>query len=141
MSLPFDDRTLLAGCALIAIVATAGSLYFSEVMGLYPCELCWFQRIGMYPLVVVLVAASHENRLAVWRTALPLSVGGGIVSVYHSFIQLTPSAACSVGGCGTIQFELFGLLSIPNLALVAFSMISVGLVACALRQRSAERRS
>ena len=129
-----DDRLLLAGCALTAIVATVGSLYFSEVMGLYPCELCWLQRIGMYPLAVVLVVALHENRLAVWRTALPLSVGGGIVSIYHSSIQLTSSAACSVGGCGTVQFELFGLLSIPNLALVAFSMISIGLAACAFRQ-------
>jgi disulfide bond formation protein DsbB len=133
-----DDRTLLAACAAVATVATAGSLYFSEVMGLYPCDLCWIQRIGMYPLVVVLAVGASEERIEVWRTALPLSVGGGLVSAYHSAVQLTPSTTCSAGGCGAVQFELFGLLSIPNLALVAFTMISVGLVAGALRNRRRE---
>lgn len=135
---PPDDRTLLAAAAAIATVATAGSLYFSEVMGLYPCDLCWIQRIAMYPLVVVLAVGAYENRIAVWRTALPLSVGGGVVSAYHSLVQLTPNSTCSAGGCGTVQFELFGLLSIPNLALVAFSLISVVLVAGAFRS-GAER--
>jgi len=89
-----ETRTELILCALVASVATAGSLCFSEVMGLYPCELCWFPRIAMYPLVVVFAVAADERRSGVWRTALPLSVGGG---------------------CENVQFELFGLLSIPNL--------------------------
>lgn len=122
-------RTILAACAVVATVATGGSLYFSEVMGLYPCDLCWIQRIGMYPLVVVLGVAAYEDRIGVWRTALPLSIGGGVVSAYHSYIQLTPAASCSLdGGCTTVQYELFGVLSIPNLALIAFSLVTLGLV-------------
>lgn len=131
-----STRTVLAACTLLATVATAGSLYFSEVMGLYPCDLCWIQRIGMYPLVVVLAVATYENRIAVWRTALPLSVGGAAVAAYHSHLQTTPSTTCSIGGgCESVQYELFGLLSIPNLALLAFVGISVGLVAGALWDR------
>ena len=129
-------RTILVACTAVAAVATGGSLYFSEVLGLYPCDLCWIQRIGMYPLVVVLGVAAYEDRIGVRRTALPLSVGGGLVAAYHSYIQLTPAASCSLdGGCTSVQYELFGLLSIPNLALIAFSLISIGLVFGARRRR------
>jgi disulfide bond formation protein DsbB len=90
----------------------------------------------MYPLVVVLGVAAYEDRIGVWRTALPLSIGGGVVAVYHSYIQRTPGGSCSLnGGCGSVQYELFGVFSIPNLALVAFSLISVGLVVGAYRHR------
>ncbi len=131
-----QTRSVLAACTLLATVATAGSLYFSEAMGLYPCDLCWVQRIGMYPLVVVLAVGTYEDRIAVWRTALPLSVGGAAVAAYHSSLQTTPSATCSIGGgCESVQYELFGLLSIPNLALLAFVGISVGLGVGALRSR------
>ncbi len=122
-------RTVLLACTVVAAIATGGSLYFSEVVGLYPCDLCWIQRIGMYPLVVVLGVAAYEDRIAVWRTALPLSFVGGVVSAYHSYIQRTSTASCSLGGgCTSVQYELLGLLSIPNLALIAFSMVSIGLV-------------
>lgn len=121
-------RVTLAVCTTIAAVATAGSLYFSEVLALYPCELCWFQRVAMYPLVVVLGVATVESRIAVWRTALPLAVGGGTIATYHSYIQrASAGASCSVGGCGSVQYELFGVLSIPNLAALAFALIAVGL--------------
>jgi disulfide bond formation protein DsbB len=136
MTTSITDRSILAACTLVATVATVGSLYFSEVVGLVPCRLCWFQRIGMYPLVVVLAVATYEDRIAVWRAALPLSIGGAAVAAYHSSLQLRPTATCSVGGgCGSVQYELFGLLSIPNLALVAFALISVGLAAGAFRRR------
>lgn len=123
-----SDRRLLFACTIVGAVATGGSLYFSEVMGLHPCELCWIQRIGMYPLVVILGVATYEDRIGVWRTGLPLSVGGGAIAAYHSYIQRTTAATCSVGGCGSVQYELFGLFSIPNLSLIAFSLISLGLV-------------
>lgn len=129
-----DSRTLLAACTVVAAVATAGSLYFSEVMGLFPCDLCWVQRIGMYPLVVVLGVAAYENRAEVWRTVLPLSIGGGFVSAYHSYLQSTPTSACTVGGgCESVQYELFGVLSIPNLAFIAFILITIGVVGAAVQ--------
>lgn len=135
MTQPSASRTILAACTAVAAVATAGSLYFSEVLGLYPCELCWIQRIGMYPLVVVLGVAAYEDRVGVRRTALPLAVGGGAVAAYHSYLQSRPAATCSTGGCGSVQFELLGLLSIPNLSLLAFSSIAAGLALTAVRSR------
>jgi len=136
---PSASRTILAACTAVATVATAGSLYFSEVLGLYPCELCWVQRIGMYPLVVVLGVATYEDRVGVRRTALPLAAGGGVVAAYHSYLQTRPAATCSTGGCGSVQFELLGLLSIPNLSLVAFSLIAVGLALASVPVRTRRR--
>ena len=125
-------RLPLLLCTVVGTIATGGSLYFSEVMGLSPCELCWIQRVGMYPLVVLLGVAVYENRSDVWRTALPLSAGGGIVAAYHSYLQRASTGGCSLDGrCGSIQYELFGVLSIPNLSLLAFTIITFVLVVVA----------
>jgi disulfide bond formation protein DsbB len=131
-----DSRLPLAGSTLVAVVATAGSLYFSEVLGLIPCELCWFQRVLMYPLVLVVGVAALENRPGVYRTALPLSVLGTAVAAYHSWIQISGgSGTCSLGGgCASVQYRVLGL-SIPNLSLVAFVLISLGLLVIAFRGR------
>jgi len=130
------DRLLLGSVTLVAAVATVGSLYFSEAMGLVPCDLCWVQRILMYPLVVVLGVATLEGRTAVWRTGLPLSLSGVVVAAYHSYLQLSPNATCTLdGGCTTILWQGFGVFTIPRLALVAFLLISVGLIGAALLDR------
>jgi len=132
-------RRLLVGCTLVAAVATAGSLYFSEIVGLVPCELCWYQRILIYPLIVILGVAAYETRSEVWRTALPLSVLGIGVSAYHTVLQLTPTAQCSLGiGCGAIQWEGLGLFTIPRLALLAFVLVSAGLGVLAVIDRRDE---
>ncbi len=127
-----SERALLGGATAIALVATLGSLSLSEGMGLVPCELCWYQRILMYPLVVVLGVAAWERRERVYRTALPLSVAGTGIAAYHSWIQATAvggSAGCSIGGCGAILFRLEPLgLTIPNLSLVAFLLVTVALL-------------
>jgi disulfide bond formation protein DsbB len=126
------DRHLLAAGAFVALVATAGSLYLSEVMGLYPCDLCWYQRILMYPLVVVLGIAAYEQRATVFRTVLPLSVGGIVVAGYHSWLQATSDGSCSFGGgCAAIQYRLEPLgLTVPNLALTAFVLVTVAAAVC-----------
>jgi disulfide bond formation protein DsbB len=122
---------MLAGGTLVAVVATAGSLYFSEILGLIPCELCWYQRILMYPLVLVVGVAALEDRPGVYRTALPLSVAGASVAAYHSYVQVAvESTTCTVGGCGSVQFRLLGL-TIPNLSLVAFVLLSLLLLVAA----------
>ncbi|WP_435078286.1 disulfide bond formation protein B [Halococcus sp. AFM35] len=129
-----DTRPVLAAGTLVAVVATAGSLYFSEVLGLIPCELCWYQRILMYPLVLVVGVAALEDRPDVYRSALPLSALGTVVAAYHSYVQVAvESTTCTVGGCGSVQFRLLGL-TIPNLSLVAFVLLSLALVV-ALRGR------
>lgn len=125
----FDSREWLALGTLVAVVATTGSLYFSEVLGLVPCELCWYQRIFMYPLVPVLGLAVIEDRPGVYRTVLALSVPGAGVATYHSAIQRLGEGSCSIGtGCTTIQYELLGL-SIPNMALIAFVFVSLAVLA------------
>lgn len=129
-------RRLLAGCTLVAVVATMGSLYFSEIANLSPCPLCWYQRILMYPLVVILGVATAETRVGVWKTALPLSGLGIGVSGYHTALQLTPTVQCSVGiGCGAIQWQGLGIFTIPRLALLAFVLITAGGLVLAVDDR------
>ncbi|ELZ34954.1 disulfide bond formation protein dsbb [Halogeometricum pallidum JCM 14848] len=123
-----STRAVLALSTLVAAVATVGSLFFSLGLGLVPCELCWYQRILMYPLVVVLGVAAAEERADVYRTVLPLSTLGILVSSYHVYIQLFPvSTGCTLGGgCSSIQYPMLGgLLTIPRLALIAFVLITV----------------
>ena len=128
----FEARLPLGVGTLVAVVATAGSLYFSLGLGLVPCELCWYQRILMYPLVPVLGVAALENRRRVFLTALPLSILGVVVAAYHSWLQVSgTTGTCSVGGgCSAIQYQILGL-SIPNLSLIAFVLITLLLVVTA----------
>ncbi|WP_396612307.1 disulfide bond formation protein B [Haloferax sp. S1W] len=122
-----STRAILTAGTLVALAATAGSLYFSLGLGLTPCDLCWYQRILMYPLVVVLGAAAVEGRAGVWKTALPLSVGGVAMSGYHTYLQIAPGATCTIGGpCASIQYPMLGgLLTIPRLSLVAFTLVTL----------------
>lgn len=120
-------RVVLTVATAIAAVATAGSLYFSLGLGLVPCDLCWYQRILMYPLVVVLGVAAVERRRTVFWTVLPLSVLGVVVSSYHVYLQVAPGGGtCSLGGgCASIQYTMLGgLLTIPRLSLLAFLLIT-----------------
>ncbi len=122
-------RRLLAGAWLVAAVATLGSLNYQYGLGLFPCELCWFQRILMYPLVVVLGYATLTDQADAHRLVLPLSVPGVAVAAYHSYLQTTPALQCSFAGCGRVQFRLLGTLTVPNQALLAFLLVTAaGLV-------------
>ena len=126
--MPTRTRSLLALGTLVAAVGTAGSLYFSLGLGLVPCELCWYQRILLYPLTVVLGVATLDDRPRVARTVLPLSGLGVVVAAYHVLLQLRPTleATCSVGGgCSSILYPMAGgLLTIPRLSLAAFVLVT-----------------
>lgn len=129
-------RRLLVSCTAVAVIATVGSLYFSEVAGFFPCELCWYQRVLMYPLVLVLGVAAYENYTGVWKMGLPLSVTGIGVATYHSFIQTAPDGVCVLGGgCSAVYWEALGILTIPRLSLSAFVIITAGLLAVAWLDR------
>jgi disulfide bond formation protein DsbB len=125
---PTRTRSLLALGTLVAAVGTVGSLYFSLGLGLVPCELCWYQRILLYPLIVVLGVATLDDRPRVARTVLPLSGLGVVVAAYHVLLQLRPTleATCSVGGgCSSILYPMAGgLLTIPRLSLTAFVLVT-----------------
>lgn len=142
---PSLARTYLAW--VVALVATAGSLYFSEVRFFVPCPLCWWQRIFMYPLVVVLGVGVFARDEGVWRYALPLSAIGMATAWYHYLIQrvpeLAPPGVCRGGVPCTVQYiDWFGFITIPFLAGVAFTMITLLLGYDLLaRRRSAVQRA
>jgi disulfide bond formation protein DsbB len=119
--------------AAIAITAMLGSLYYSEVADFPPCRLCWYQRIAMYPLALILpIAAWRRDSGARWY-AMPLAVLGGLVSIYHVVIERYPSleTACDLTNpCSIIWVERFGYLTIPAMALSGFVAI-VALLATA----------
>jgi disulfide bond formation protein DsbB len=123
-----DSRTLLAMGALLAFGAMVGSLYFSEVVGFVPCSLCWYQRIAMYPLVVVLGVAAVRNEPGGWAYALPLALIGLVIALYHVTIQQLPAldvGACGVGvPCTSRYLAVFGFVSIPVMALGVFLPIT-----------------
>ncbi len=129
-------RPMLLPLALaIAAVATAGSLYYSEVAGYPPCEMCWYQRICMYGLVPVLaVALARRDRWGGWY-ALPLAVAGLGLSVYHYQLQLLPDqgSTCDVAAPCTYQWvDTFGFVSIPFMAGCGFIGVA-GLAVLSIR--------
>ena len=119
----------------IAAVATAGSLYYSEVAGYPPCEMCWYQRICMYPLVGVLaVAVARRDRRGGWYALPPAVVGLG-VSVYHYQLQLRPGrgSTCDASAPCTYQWvDSLGFMSIPFIAGCGFIGVA-GLAVLSLR--------
>lgn len=124
---------------VVAIVATLGSLYFSEVRHFVPCTLCWYQRILMYPLTLLLGVATFREDRSVVRYALPLSLLGFLVSSYHILVERFPSLGsglCSTGvPCSLKYIEWFGFITIPTMSLGAFTLISALLVGVALSPR------
>ena len=133
MRMPVGGREFPAYLAwVVALLATVGSLFFSEVMGLPPCALCWYQRIAMYPLVPIIATgiAARDGRMRVY--ALPLALAGLAVSVYHNLLYygvipatLTP---CSEGAsCTERQIEWLGFVTIPLMGLASFVAVALGL--------------
>ncbi|MGI8748488.1 MAG: disulfide oxidoreductase [Deinococcus sp.] len=120
-----ENRLYLAW--VVALTATLGSLYFSEVRGFLPCVLCWYQRTMMYPLVLVLGVAAFRNDLSARYTALPLAVIGWLVALYHVLEErgvVQTLKSCTVGvPCSTRWINVFGFITIPLLSLTAFTLI------------------
>lgn len=131
----------LYGAWFVSLVATLGSLYFSEIKGFIPCELCWYQRISMYPLVIILGIATFKNDLSVPRYALPLSLLGGSISVLHYLEQKVPGFGgikpCVSGvPCSAEYINWLGFITIPFLAFVAFFLITVAMLLIELKKRT-----
>jgi len=111
---------------LVSSIATGGSLFFSEIAGFVPCELCWFQRICMYPLTIITLLAALANDRGVARYLIPLPLVGAGVSIYHLLVEnhvVKQAQACLIsapGGCATKWINEFGYMTIPTLALTAF---------------------
>ena len=119
----------LPGAFVVAAVATCGSLYFQFGAGFTPCDLCWFQRICMYPQTLVLAATAVRRDLASARwISMPLAGVGALIAAYHFQLQRNPGEphpSCGVGQpvCSQAPFEIFGFIAIPYMALSAFLLI------------------
>lgn len=115
---------------VVALVATAGSLFFSELEHFVPCKLCWFQRIAMYPLVLLALPALWRDRRAAWYF-LPLPVVGLGISVWHVLVErgvVEEAQSCAIsapGGCSVKWIEELGYVTIPTLAGTAFALCLV----------------
>ncbi len=123
-------RASLVIALIAAWVAMLGSLYFSEVLHWAPCTLCWYQRILMYPLTLLLLIGILRRDDGIPFYVLPFSVLGIIVSTYHYLLQKTDlfqeAAACSIGvPCSVDYLNWLGFITIPFLALTAFIIITI----------------
>jgi disulfide bond formation protein DsbB len=123
-------RAYLAGF-IVVLTATLGSLFYSEIAGYDPCKLCWFQRVLMYPQVIILGMAWWLEDNSAWLYSLALSSLGVVVAGYHYALQLWPSQVvnCSVVGqatsCSGTYLMQFGYITIPLMAAAAFILIVV----------------
>jgi disulfide bond formation protein DsbB len=132
----------LTGAWGVALLAMAGSLYFSEVANYTPCTLCWYQRIAMYPLVLILGIAAIRRDPGIRVYAIPLAAIGAVVAAYHYLLEWFPeidTGVCQVGiPCTQVWFREFGFVSLPLLALVAFALV-ITLLLVPLRSDAAEQ--
>lgn len=125
--------SLIFTCWLIALISMLGSLFFSDVMKLPPCLLCWYQRICMYPLVGVFLMGLFPYEKSVVKFSMPLVLSGWIIAIYHNLLyyKILPESAapCTQGiSCTTVQIEWLGFITIPFLSLAAFTSILILLV-------------
>ncbi|MGD9703054.1 MAG: disulfide bond formation protein B [Acidimicrobiia bacterium] len=116
--------------ALVAVTSMVGSLYFSEVANLVPCQLCWYQRIAMYSLAVVLVVAAIRRDRGIRFYAWPLAAIGAGISTYHYLIEWWPDlesdGVCSVSvPCTFVWFRRLGFVTLPFMALCGFLAVIV----------------
>lgn len=134
-----DSAWTLAFLAwLIASASTLGALFLSQVMDIVPCVLCWYQRICMFPLILILAAGLFPFDARLVRYALPLTLVGWMIALFHVLVVagVVPEniRPCAQGiPCKDQQIEWFGFLTIPLLSLIAFSVIGVLLVSTHLR--------
>ncbi len=129
-NIPALQWSILLLSWLVAFAATLGSLFFSEIMKLEPCVLCWYQRIAMFPLVPILAIGLYTQDSGGIKYAMPLAVGGWLAAFYHWLLYsgyipkgLQP---CGKGlSCTEVSLELGGLVTIPMLSLASFAIIIV----------------
>lgn len=117
---------------IVSFTAMSGSLYFSEIVGYLPCNLCWWQRIFMYPIVFIIIMGLFQKGNEVLKYIGSLSFIGMFVSSYHIFIEETgnESAFCAPGtvSCAVKYIDWYGFITIPVLCFTAFLLINLTLI-------------
>lgn len=129
---------LIFFCWLIAVIATLGSLFLSEVMGFEPCVLCWWQRIFIYPLVIIFIVGLYPLDSKVANYALPIAITGWGLSIYHYLLYSgyipEDMQPCGEGAsCSEINLELFGFITIPMMSIMSYTTIILLLIIFKLR--------
>jgi disulfide bond formation protein DsbB len=129
----FLQKYILPLAFVQALIATLGSLYFSEIAHFIPCTLCWYQRICMYPLTVILAVGILEKNKKIYRYVFPISIVGWIIAFYHNLIQYNfiPETikTCSViGSCTERYIDWYGFITIPLMSLTAFTVINIYMI-------------
>jgi disulfide bond formation protein DsbB len=130
---PFPGWNLGFIAWVVVTSATLGSLFFSEVMGVPVCALCWYQRIAMYPLVLILAIGLFPYDAAVLRYAGALVAVGWLIAVFHVLVVagvIPESAQPCVQGipCSETHISLFGVFNIPMLSVLTFSLVGILLI-------------
>ena len=129
---------------LVSFCATLGALFIGEVLGQMPCTLCWYQRIAMFPLALVLGIACLNEDTSARRYALPLALAGGAVALWHSLLYVgvidAPLVPCSADGpsCTGASMTIFGVIPLPFISLISFVLIG-GLLAFLPPSRETKR--
>lgn len=126
----FLVKNLLYIALIQSLLATLGSLYYSEIKHYTPCVLCWYQRILMYPLVLIIAVGVYRKDKGLPFYVLPLSVTGMLIALYHVLLQkgILPEAIapCTIGAsCLTKYTGYFGFITIPVMSLTAFMVINI----------------
>ncbi len=123
-----------------SIAATAGSLFFSEILHYTPCVLCWYQRILMYPLILIIAVGILRKDKKLYQYVLPLSILGFFIALYHILLQngILPEAVapCAIGASCAVKYTgYFGFITIPVMSFTAFFVIT----ACMLIYRKFQK--
>lgn len=113
---------------IVSIAATVGSLFYSEVMNFVPCSLCWYQRIFMYPLPIILGIAVYFNEAVIKKYIFSVAAIGWLIAIYHVLLQKIPALKatepCKQGiPCSVDYVNYLGFITIPMLSLTAFTLI------------------
>lgn len=119
---------------VVSLVATLGSLYFSEIEGYIPCTLCWYQRIFMYPILLIIIVSLVTKDEKVNKYILSLSIPGFLLALFHVLLQKTSLfnsfEPCSVGvPCSGEYINWLGFITIPVLSFTAFFIITITIAA------------
>lgn len=115
---------------LISLIGLIASLFIGEVLHNTPCALCWYQRIALFPLAVLLGIGAYESDRKIFRYAFPFVVFGSLIAFYQTLIQWFPSleihAVCGYGhDCSTPVFALLGFITFPFLSFLGFLAIGI----------------
>lgn len=123
-------QSIAFACWILALASTLGSLFFSEVMRFPPCVLCWYQRIAMYPLVMIFAVGAFRRPEAIFAFSAPLVFSGWFIALYHNLLHygIVPESAspCLEGvSCSTVFINWLGFITIPMLSFISFSILLV----------------